>query len=494
MIGPFNLKNKIIALVALFTVLIFGLHQHQHTASVTKTVVEAEASRNALLLQTILPIVQTNLAFGLMDSNREYLDTIARDNPNIIAMTLRNDKEMVLYRYGNINYGNNAAVSESNKMSHTITDKVTETLMGTLEIHFSNVFFQEILKRHQHFTYQYIALILLLLVLMLWIMTRAFAPMERLLVQIRNFNPSADNCRLEHTMRQDEAGIIQNALADMTDRVREHSRMLAELNQTLENKVHERTAELEMQTHILEQKIEEVQEQEKMLIAQSRLAAMGEMMSMIAHQWRQPLSTSSLMITNYKIKSMLAGKEPGEYDGILDHISETLIYLSETIDDFQTYFKPDREKSDCALDEVVTRATHFTEARLKSYGVALVRECEHDLHVKSYFNELVQILMNIINNAIDAIGHDSKSAKTITISCSTLRDGRIALQIADTGGGIEDSLLEKVFEPYFSTKGKNGTGLGLYMAKMIVERHIGGTIMAGNIKGGARFTIIFPLS
>jgi len=214
------------------------------------------------------------------------------------------------------------------------------------------------------------------------------------------------------------------------------------------------------------------------------------MMSMIAHQWRQPLSTSSLMITNYKINAMFENKPSDARDEILDNISDTLLYLSDTIDDFQTYFKPDKQKNSCELSKVLDRTKSFSKARLDNCGVSLHVECAEDIKVESYFNELVQIIMNIVNNSIDAIIESKSVEKEIFITCKE-ENKKILIQIRDTGGGMREDILERVFEPYFSTKGQNGTGLGLYMAKMIVNKYIDGDISVENIEGGAQFTISF---
>ncbi len=479
----FNLKNKIILLFLFFTFATFALHQYWHNYSVNQTILEAESARNALLLQTMVPVVQTNLAFGLIDSNREYLDAIAKDNSGILSIVLQDRNEALLYHYGNQNQIKYGVDVHAHTLSISIIDRVSEAPLGSLEVRFSNLFFEQLRKKHTHFTLQYFASIGVMLSLIFFLLGKSLEPMQRLVNTIRSFSPLDGAKQLSHTLREDETGIIQNALADMTDRISEHSRMLEMMNQTLEQKVHERTLALEA-------KIFEVQEQEKMLIAQSRLAAMGEMMSMVAHQWRQPLSTSTLLIANYKLKAMLSGKATESYDEILDTISDTMTYLSDTIDDFQTYFKPDKEMKECSIDEVVGRAVQFTAARMKNAGVEIVYLCVEGVQVKSYFNELVQIIMNIINNAVDAILLHPQGPKKINIACGRQDDGRVKIEICDSGGGIDEAIIDQIFEPYFSTKGKNGTGLGLYMAKMIVERHLGGRIDAHNRNGGACFTIM----
>jgi len=392
----FNLRNKMIFLAITFMFSIFLLLQYQHNSTANQTIQNAEHSRNSLLITTILPIIRTNLAFGLLDSNREYLDTIVKDNANIIKLSLNSDDEKLLYSYKAISYDKNRKMPNSHEISQTITDKETELLLGTMEIQFSNIYFEKILQEHNEFMIKMSIAFIFILLIMLWMLQRTFIPMHKLIKQINIFEPKKDNFELERTLQHDEIGVIQNAIVDMIERIELHNRELYELNQTLEEKI-------TLRTITLKEEVEKVKEQEKMLIAQSRLAAMGEMMSMVAHQWRQPLATSSLMITNYKINAMFEDKASDPRDEILDNISDTLLYLSDTIDDFQTYFKPDKQKNSCKLSKVLERAKSFSKARLDNYGVSLHVECTKDMKVESYFNELVQIVMNIINNSIDAI-------------------------------------------------------------------------------------------
>ena len=235
----------------------------------------------------------------------------------------------------------------------------------------------------------------------------------------------------------------------------------------------------------------EITEHESLMIAQSRFAAMGEMMSMIAHQWRQPLSTTTLMITNERIKSMVEGKEANEYDEMLEKISDTMMYLSDTIDDFQTYFKPEQDTENISVYTLIERVLHFIEARVVLANVKIhVQQCE-DEFIDTYANEVVQVMINILNNAIDVLEERNVEERNIWINVSC-DDNDVFVRIEDNGKGIEDEILSKVFEPYFSRKSKNGTGLGLYMAKMIMEKHIGGKVDVINTSKGACFTLSLP--
>ena len=232
----------------------------------------------------------------------------------------------------------------------------------------------------------------------------------------------------------------------------------------------------------------EITEHERVMLTQSRLAAMGEMMSMIAHQWRQPLSTTTLMITNERFKSMVAGKEPSECDEILEKISDTMIYLSDTIDDFQTYFKPGKVTEEIAVYALIERVRHFTKARLLQAKVQLHNNaCENEL-IKTYPNEVVQVLINIINNAADVLMEKNSGERNIWMR-TRCDESNVMISIEDNGGGIDKDIIEKIFEPYFSTKSKNGTGLGLYMSMMIIGNYVNGSLDVVNTENGACFTV-----
>jgi len=233
--------------------------------------------------------------------------------------------------------------------------------------------------------------------------------------------------------------------------------------------------------------------QEKMIALQSRQAVMGEMISMIAHQWRQPLSTVTLQISNLEVKKML-GSEPKstEYEAALEKISDTVVYLSETIDDFQTYFRPNKELTNIRADELLQKVVSFVEPRLKKYSIELDFKISEAITLNTYANEIVQVLLNIMNNAIDELIERKIKNPKIVLEITT-KPQSVIIAISDNAGGIAEENINTVFEPYFSTKGKNGTGLGLYMSQMIMQKQFHTKIEVLSSNEGATFKVEVPL-
>ena len=288
----------------------------------------------------------------------------------------------------------------------------------------------------------------------------------------------------------------QIKMNEARDLILQQQDMLKNFNYELEKQVNDKTVELIELNESLEEKvqdkIEELIQKDKLLTVQSKQAVMGEMISMIAHQWRQPLSTITLQIADLQFKHML-GKDihEEEIDTALNDISDTIIYLSETIDDFKTYFHPDKEILEIEIGELLQKAVNFTLPRVKDRDVKITITKTGDINIKTYVNELIQVVLNILNNAIDA--HNDTKLKDPTISLSVKDIGSdILIYIVDNAGGIQEENLPKLFEPYFSTKGKNGTGLGLYMSQMIIQKQFNGEIDVKTAENFSTFIINIP--
>ena len=235
-----------------------------------------------------------------------------------------------------------------------------------------------------------------------------------------------------------------------------------------------------------------VLQQQEQLISQSRHAAMGEMISMIAHQWRQPLSVISAIANAVTIDVALHQTKPEHLEDQMHKIGQQTQHLSSTITDFRNFFKPDKGLENTYIHKLVEEAALLLDHRLNK-GISLVYNSSVDICLALYKNEIVQVLINILGNACDALADANVDKPCITIN-EYIQDKNVIIEIGDNADGIPEDILPKIFDPYFSTKTKNGTGLGLYMSKLIVEDHQQGTIEAFNNDEGAVFKISFPLS
>jgi signal transduction histidine kinase len=241
---------------------------------------------------------------------------------------------------------------------------------------------------------------------------------------------------------------------------------------------------------IKEQKLREKQYEQ--LLASSRSAAMGDMISMIAHQWRQPLSLITTLMANLKIKKELGTMDDISLQNSFDKIEETIHYLSDTVNDFRDYFKPNKIKSPLKLYELFSKSIFFLIDEMEQNGIDYTIKIQKDIEIYTYKNELLQCIINIIKNSIDAFKEKEKlTNKNITVTVEE-REDSLLLYLEDNAGGIDKENLQKIFEPYFSTKNKNGTGLGLYMCKTIIEKHLKGTISLTSDTNGTKVAITLP--
>ncbi len=237
---------------------------------------------------------------------------------------------------------------------------------------------------------------------------------------------------------------------------------------------------------------EELIYKDEMMLAQSRNAAMGEMISMIAHQWRQPISVIAMGANNIIADIELGDIQENRLRKYTTDILEKVKELSKTIDDFKNFFRPDKELSNVLITDVFDDVFSVVGESLRNAGIEVKTEYYNDRVFTTYSRELMQVLINILKNAKEAIGQSDKIQKRILIVTYEAKDA-IGIKICDSGEGIDEEIINKIFDPYFSTKSQNvGTGLGLYMSKTIIEKHLNGIIVAYNIKSGACFEIELP--
>ena len=258
---------------------------------------------------------------------------------------------------------------------------------------------------------------------------------------------------------------------------------------TLQEKIIKREEELDLLNKTLEKRVKEEVEKnrqkDQQLINQSRLAQMGEMLSMIAHQWRQPLSAISSLSGKISIQARLKKLDHQTALELSDKISLYTQHLSSTIEDFRNFFKEDKEKRETTYNEIIDEVLTILEVSIRDKNIELVKDLKSDKKFFTYHNEIKQVVLNLVKNAEDVLmERNIKNPKII------IRTEGNVLMVEDNAGGISKDIMDKIFDPYFSTKKKkDGTGLGLYMSKIIINEHCGGKLTAENSDQGAVFKI-----
>jgi len=291
-------------------------------------------------------------------------------------------------------------------------------------------------------------------------------------------------------------------------RLKRETQKLAKLAETLEDKVEERTADLEKKTTELEQahwkldqykdrlekrvqeEMENVSKKDELLKEQSRLAALGEMIDAIAHQWKQPLNAISMaadMIRTEPAEETLSAKsiEVNEMSEVIHHQLE---HMTTTLSEFRSFFRPTKESSTFSLQACIASVKVLLKDELIKNNIEIQERVQDDIIVHGYENEFKHLILNLINNAKDAFNDNNIKKRVIAIGYNET-DEHIFLQIVDNAGGIPESIIHNIFNPNVTTKqDKDGTGIGLYMSSQIAQKHHG-KLTVQNTKDGARFTL-----
>ena len=273
---------------------------------------------------------------------------------------------------------------------------------------------------------------------------------------------------------------------------------LKQLNETLEQKV--------------KKQVESMRLKDQILFQQSKMASMGEMIANIAHQWRQPLGAISATNLLIKTKLLVDEFELSKKEGVeeckdfidtkLDDIADYILTLSTTINDFRNFFKPQKDISKFNLEELIQKSVKLLSANFQDNNIKIINKVK-DTEMVGLENELAQVIINILNNAKDALMQNEDLKEKLIFITSTKENDFIKISIKDNAKGIKEDIMDKIFEPYFTTKHQTqGTGIGLYMTKEIVQKHMHGTIEVNNVSyeyenkkyNGAKFSIKIPTS
>lgn len=271
----------------------------------------------------------------------------------------------------------------------------------------------------------------------------------------------------------------------------EKEKELMGLNQTLEERVKEQTKALSQLNkhleHRVQEEVEKNEQKQKILFSQSRFASLGQMIANIAHQWRQPLTELNLSLFGLQNASEEKEKETYYHDA-----KKTIQSMSQTIEDFQNFFNPNKPIEPFDPVESFQDALTLIKKDLKKAKIILRTSLGKGIEITGISNELTQVLINLLQNAKESLAECFDKEKEIFVSILD-ENTDIILSVQDNGEGIEEDKLEKIFDPYFSTKhASQGTGLGLFMSRMIVQQSLGGSIRASNNEIGALLTITIP--
>ena len=348
--------------------------------------------------------------------------------------------------------------------------------MGHVDILFEMTESLEVIRQNRERTFMLIFVEIVLSSLL------SFLIGHRLAKELQELTEVAQRFDEGHTVHFPELGnshevrVLSDALRHMYEQVRERDRYLQER---------------------IDEAIEENSRQQSVLIKQSRFAAMGEMIVMIAHQWRQPLTALGLIIQNLELSSMMGEVSNKEIREMSEESMRHIDFMSRTINDFMEFNKTGKSKEGFNIAATVQGSISIIQATLNSGSIDLQTRGLDNAELEAYGapSEFKQVVVNLLGNAKDAVIAANKgegAVRWIRLSLSE-EPGAAVLCVEDNGGGIPDGIMERIFEPYFTTKEEvQGTGIGLYMSKMIIEQSMNGSISVENREAGACFTVRLP--
>jgi len=422
------------------------------------------------LTESLLPLVVARQLGDIHDT----LDSLRQENPEWVEVVLQDHEGRQLYPLA----GTPVPPAGPDEQLHTQQLNLANDSVGSLRIRISHRALLESVAQSQKTLFALLASVLLGAFLALGVVLDATVrrPVNRLMTAARELAEGRFDAHLPPGGK-DEIGTLVNTFAAMRDQVQTTQQSLRQLNEHLEQRVQEELAKNREKDH--------------MLIQQSRLAAMGEMVHNIAHQWRQPLNALSLLVRNIKDDYDFQALTPEVMDRSVADAQRLLGRMSTTIDDFRDFFRPEKEMTQFDVSHAVEEAVFIMQGTLKSHGIELVEKLDPGVEAEGFPSQFAQAVLNILANAKEEILARKVAAGRIEIELQ--RQGEtILLRVSDNAGGIAPEILPKIFDPYFTTKDK-GSGIGLYMAKTIIEHNMNGSISAANLGDGACFTLTVPV-
>ncbi len=297
-----------------------------------------------------------------------------------------------------------------------------------------------------------------------------------------------------------EIQLLSKEFNSMIEVKEKNEQVILELNQNLEKIVQERTKELNFLNENLEQKIadevEKNRQKDVFIQQQARLAALGEMIGNIAHQWRQPLSVITTSVSALSLKEEFGILEANDIKHTNDTVKKMAEFLNNTIENFRNFFQKDQPKKNFIIAQTIDNTLEIIKASYDNHFITLNKDLDNTIKYFGSENFLAQVLLNILSNAKDAFIENQIENKKVNVKLFKEKD-IIKILIQDNAGGIKEENIDKIFDPYFTTKHKSqGTGLGLYMSTQIINKHFNGTLSVSNVinedEKGACFLIEIP--
>jgi len=444
--------------------------------NVSSVLNESERSKIELVTQTLKPVISTYLTFDQQDMLSDTIRTFFQ-NPNILDVSLIDANDNVIYEQ----HYPHSKTQETITLSEPLIDPITHQLQATLIISYSNNFVDEL---HTKLFMQLIFLSLFALLIFsitYWYFRKQFFVLRLLSNWMGNYSMDKTSEPFKSDNTNYEIMTITTSANKMVETIDDYRCQMEQINNELEHRV--------------ENEISKRREKEQLLVQQSRLAAMGEMIESIAHQWRQPLNIIGLAVANLTMKRTLGLLENDEIDKNSAIINNNLAFMSNTIDDFRNFFNIDKECLSFDPAQPIEEVFALLGEQLRYSNITYHVHKHCDQEIFGVVNEFKQVILNIINNAQDAIKskQDQNGGKIeVTLRCDA---HHLFIDIGDTGGGVPSVIVERIFDPYFTTKLHNkGTGIGLYMSKVIIEQHFEGSLSVSNTDDGALFTLTLALS
>ncbi|PHO11250.1 hypothetical protein CPG37_02060 [Malaciobacter canalis] len=316
-------------------------------------------------------------------------------------------------------------------------------------------------------------MVVLVIAIAIWMSNYILSKIDKLLVGTKRFANNELDYRIKETSN-DEIGKLEKSFNKMASKIKNLIVEQNELNEHLEEKVKEKTKELTIINAELENRVKQEvsnnRQKDMHLVQQSKMANIGEMVSMIIHQWKQPLNAISMINSGIELRLKLKQNDDDALSKDNQSIKKQINLMSNTMSDFRDFFKQ-KDKTIYKLDEVIHKTINLINDIYRSLGVSInYNTINKDLKTVGYENELIQVLLNVLNNARDIIKEKNCEIKRIDIDVISMGDD-IIIEVKDYAGGIDKAIIENIFEPYFTTKSDDkGTGLGLYMCKSILNK------------------------